>query len=82
MSQPPPTTKPPDKSNRKLLSSLAVIQAALSQAMSQRKSIAMLAGTMHDDWGKKVADPHDPDLHHHLLERRSAALLAGGNHED
>lgn len=77
-----PTTKPPDQGNRKLLSSLAIIQSALTQALSQRTAIAKLAGTMHDDWGKKIADPQDPDLHHHLLERRSAALLAGGTHED
>lgn len=76
-STPSSDTKTKPEQPHRLLSALALIEGSYRQAVDRKAGITKTAQAAHDDWGTKVNDPHDPDLHHHLLERRTAALLAG-----
>lgn len=62
----------------KVLRALALINSQLQTAMATRQRIQDVAGKMSDDWIAKTENPHDPDLPHHLRERRLAALLSQG----
>lgn len=65
----------------KVLRALALIDSQLQTAMGTRQRIQDVAGAMSDDWIAKTENPHDPDLPHHLRERRLAALLASQGEE-